>query len=487
MPLACARRIAAAASQAPAPRTQNPGRVLRARALPLCPRSAIAFVLLDAAGSVVVAFQPGQTYTLLARRGACELGAFRVLILIGVRAAAALRQVTPSAPSRGLLTVSAGALEDARLWCAPPLLLLLRRSRHDPFAPRSALPTLLRVPGGSHPCERGCCIRDPFAPLPPLRSAGRRQNFMAVASEQRTLWTAPASGAATDVAVTFSQGLEYRTARITLAASPTAASPSRSMSGMAGMDMGTSSAEGSSYVAEMHVGTLHVDTLHAHAHMGGGGSWAGHSIPAAFFLIWGTFWAASAIAGVAAAGAARVPFRVRAWYPFFPATLPRSYRRLRALEPILKVALPSFGAFCELYFHPAFRGHGTGSQFNSMWLKDGSGFDEGHAKFWQHASMYGFFILSGCVDLRAAKLLPPGASHAVLTGAFLGEAFLFYFHLQSQTGMLQLIHLLLVYSIMGCAAATAVEAVTGSGLAALARGACGMMPVLVRMCVVSVR
>jgi hypothetical protein len=267
---------------------------------------------------------------------------------------------------------------------------------------------------------------------------------------------------------------------VTLAALGAQATDSgRAAADMAGMDMGGGASAGASaqgeYVAEMHVGTLHVDTMHAHAHMGGGGSWAGHSIPAAFFLIWGTFWACSAIAAVAAAGAARQPFRVRAWYPFMPLTLPRAYRRLRALEPILKVALPSFGAFCELYFHPKFGGSRGGSQFNSMYNADGT-FNEGHAKFWQHASMYGFFILSGAVDLRAAKLLPPSASHAFLSGAFLGEAFLFYFHLQSQSGFLQQIHLLLVYAIMMCAFATMAEVITGSGVAALARGAHGCLP-----------
>ena len=237
---------------------------------------------------------------------------------------------------------------------------------------------------------------------------------------------------------------------------------------------GTASAAAGSFVKAMHVGTLHVDNMEAHAHMHGGGSWAGHSIPAAFFLIWGSFWGCSTIAALCAAGAARAPFVARAWYPFLPDTLPRmppAYRHLRKLEPILKVALPSFGAFCELYFHPKWGQSRGGSKFNGMWNADGT-FNEGHAKFWQHACMYGFFILSGAVDLRAARLLPRSASHVFLSGAFLAEAFLFYFHLQSQGGMLQQIHLLLVYAIMACAFATIVETATGSGVAALARGAC---------------
>ena len=265
-------------------------------------------------------------------------------------------------------------------------------------------------------------------------------------------------------AVTLSSGTEYHAARLSIGAGPVPAA-------RGSMDMaGSSSSSERGYVAEMHVGTLHVDALDAHAHMGGGGSWAGHAIPASFFLIWGSYWALSAIAAVAAAGATRTPFRVRAWYPFLPRTLPRAWSRLRRLEPILKVALPSFGAFCELYFHPKFGGSRGGSQFNGMHNPDGT-FNEGHAKFWQHACMYGFFILSGAVDLRDARLLPPMSGHAVLSGAFFAEAFLFYFHLQSQSGMLQEIHLLLVYAIVMCGVATAAEALTGSGVAALARGA----------------
>lgn len=57
----------------------------------------------------------------------------------------------------------------------------------------------------------------------------------------------------------------------------------------------------------------------------------------------------------------------------------------------------------------------------------------------------------------------------VLSGAFFGEALLFYFHLSSQSGMLAEIHLLLVYSILFCAVSTAAEAVGGGSVAALAR------------------
>jgi hypothetical protein len=237
------------------------------------------------------------------------------------------------------------------------------------------------------------------------------------------------------------------------------------MAGMAGMDMGgASDSSAAPYVAAMHVGALQVDSLSGGMHMHGGGSWAGHAIPAGFFLLWGSYWACNAVSGVAAAGATRTPFRARAWYPFLPRALPaQRWPRLRLLEPTLKVALPCFGAFCELYFHPG------GSRFNAIWLRDGSALDPGHGSFWMHACMYFCFALSGVVDLFAARLLPPGASFAALAGAFAAEAFLFYFHQTAQTGFLQEIHLLLVVAIALCAAATALEGATSNGLAALAR------------------
>ena len=264
------------------------------------------------------------------------------------------------------------------------------------------------------------------------------------------------------LSVTFSSGAEYRQARLLLSAAPAAAPtpvPARSaMSGMAGMETAEPDAP---YMPSLHVGVLSVDSTVSHAHSHGGGSWAGHMIPAVFFLIWGAYWSLSAISAVATAGASRTPFRPRAWYPLLPAVLPRS-SRLRRFEPTLKILLPSLGAFCELYFHPPH------PQWNGLLNADGS-FNEGHVKFWQHAAMYGFFILSGFVDLFAARHLPPGAPHAVLCGAFAAEGFLFYFHLQSQAGMMAEIHLLLVLAIMLCAAATACEGLGGGANAALAR------------------
>jgi hypothetical protein len=275
---------------------------------------------------------------------------------------------------------------------------------------------------------------------------------------------------------TFAAGADaaYRRGRSLVQRSGAAAeAPARvgmDMGGMKGMAMEGGGAAGGAMaeVAEMHVGVLHVDSMHSHAHMGGGGSWVGHIIPGAFFLLWGSYWAASVVDGVTAAAAARQPFAARCWFPFLPRTLGREWARARALEPHLKVLLPAFGTFVELYFHPRWGNSRGGSHFNGMHLPDGR-FDEGHAKYWQHASMYAFFLLSGAVDLGAAKLLPPAAPYAVLSLAFFGEAFLFYFHLQSQAGMLAEIHLLLVYAVAACGVATAVEGATGSANAAYAR------------------
>lgn len=211
--------------------------------------------------------------------------------------------------------------------------------------------------------------------------------------------------------------------------------------------------------------------MHDHGgHSHGGGSWAGHVIPATMFTAWGIWWTYNAISGAAAARITGQPFRNRPWYPL----LIRGYEKtqLRLLEPILKAALPSVGIFCELYFHPKFGASLGGVHWNSMHNPDGT-FHETNGKYWQHASMYMFFVLSGFVDLVFARTLPAGSAHLLLALAFFMESFLFYMHLQSQSGLMAQIHLLLVYSVFGNAVGTgprrALPPPTSPGLRALAR------------------
>ena len=285
-----------------------------------------------------------------------------------------------------------------------------------------------------------------------------------------------AGAAGVTFAVTLSSGQEYRQASLTVAGTAQGAGAD-----MPGMAMGGHSSEGHEghshshgsssssssdsavpFMQALHVGVMQVDSVHSHAEgHGHGGSWAGHILPAAFFLVWGAWWAVHAAARVAGAGARRAAFVPRAWYPLsVPGAGPGSW--LRLFEPVLKVVLPGVGMFVELYFHP------PRPVFNALHNPDGT-FSARNLSFWQHSSMYVFFLLSGCVDLFAARTLPPQAGHLALAAAFLAEAFLFAFHLQGTAGVTDGLHLLLVFSVLGCAASTALEGLWASPNAALAR------------------
>lgn len=295
----------------------------------------------------------------------------------------------------------------------------------------SAARGLLIASSGSFASANGC--------------SGRRLNLDAVATNHYATWTAGEEAPTFTVTFASSSTAPYRQHKrvlgeappVTPAAAPVvppASTPvARSAAGsglgdMAGMGP-AAEVPGGSFVESMHVGVLHVDSMHTHdAHMSGGGSWAGHMIPAAFFILWGGYWAISAlpplrlntlaadvpadvdfagsIVGVAHAATTLAPFKPRAWYPFLPNTLPLS-SRLRRLEPILKVALPSFGAFCELYFHPPH------PSFNSMWNAEGRSFNEGHVKFWQHT-------MSAWVGMKCGfKITDASAEQCTVFSSFL--------------------------------------------------------------------
>lgn len=210
------------------------------------------------------------------------------------------------------------------------------------------------------------------------------------------------------------------------------------------------------------------------------------------FTAWGIWWTYNAIAGAAVARVSGQPFRNRPWYPLIIRGFEKT--QLRLLEPILKATLPALGIFCELYFHPKFGRSLGGVHWNGMRNPDGT-FHETNGKYWQHASMYMFFVFSGTVDLVFARTLPAGSAHVFLALAFFMESFLFWCgggrgrraraprvesdlapgaqpptgvgpdlfsrsrrqHLQTQSGLMAQIHTLLVYCIFG----NAVGAETG--------------------------
>ena len=171
------------------------------------------------------------------------------------------------------------------------------------------------------------------------------------------------------------------------------------------------------------------------AHMGTHrhGSWGGHVLPGALFLIWGFWWALAASARWHHGARARDAFVARAWWPLAPART----GGWRSLEPRLKAALPALGVVVELYFHPGdlwFRApmDATGARFepdnlnNCAQLQAWRALRRHDARLLacsftcagQHAAMYSAFAFSGLCDL----LLPPAASR-VLGFASLAQAF----------------------------------------------------------------
>ncbi len=96
----------------------------------------------------------------------------------------------------------------------------------------------------------------------------------------------------------------------------------------------------------------------AHAHAAGHavhhrhGSWAGHVLPGAFFLLWGCWWLLRASAEHARGRAARAGGKVFQARPWWPLSVPRNPSWAAPLEPRLKLLLPLAGVVVELWFHP---------------------------------------------------------------------------------------------------------------------------------------
>jgi hypothetical protein len=77
----------------------------------------------------------------------------------------------------------------------------------------------------------------------------------------------------------------------------------------------------------------------------------------------------------------------------------------------------------------------------------------------QHASVYFFFGISGVIDLLVhyGAPLPPDVDFAIAVLAFLVEALLFQLQMYSQTAVGELVHRLLVYTVVANAVAVAMQ------------------------------
>ena len=206
------------------------------------------------------------------------------------------------------------------------------------------------------------------------------------------------------------------------------------------------------------------EAMDGHAHVqpaamaGGGhshnrGTWGGHVLPGAMFCLWGGFWllSISTRAAVHPRG-----FAAKTYYPTTAG---------RLLEVHLRTLLPLLGCFVELYAHPG------DVRVRQPWDVHGR-WDTHSAVNWHHAAMYAAFAFSGAVDWLTARWplaaahVPTGLSWAALTGAFLIEAVLFVFHLEMQSGLTAMLHVLLVCLVLCNAAAVAAAGLVPSSITA---------------------
>ena len=197
---------------------------------------------------------------------------------------------------------------------------------------------------------------------------------------------------------------------------------------------------------------MDVEEEHVHDHDHGGnetvdghlahGSWMGHALPGAFFLVWGVWWMFAITVNYNRSNLARYTYRSST---YFPLRLKWGIKSVEKLEARLKAILPAIGMFAEVYFHPG------DIYFRSLFGPDGNIASE-NVNNWQHFTMYLFFCLSGLLDLFGKRLgLPEMFNQSFLALSFWIEAVLFWFHLKMQFGLMNTIHFLLVMAIIGCA------------------------------------
>lgn len=186
------------------------------------------------------------------------------------------------------------------------------------------------------------------------------------------------------------------------------------------------------------------------------GSWGGHVLPGALFVVLGCWWLLAAAASFHQQR--RATFRAQPWWsPLALAELassPRTAARFKGLvllEPVLLTVLPLVGVAVELFFHPG-----------DLWWRaavtaDGERFDFENLNNWQHAAMYAAFAFCGACALALAQPWARSVGFAALVQAFAIELMLFWFHLRMQSGLSADVHVLLCFAVGGCAVSVFAE------------------------------
>ena len=202
------------------------------------------------------------------------------------------------------------------------------------------------------------------------------------------------------------------------------------------------------------------------------GSYEGHAIPGAFFIIYGLVWllntyvlyfgnrSVKSSSGKANGIAVKREYELnkRSWLPL--PCLPRFH-----IEPVVKVLCCIVGLLVELLIGKAPDPDHEGQTKFVFMVVTVQGDHMSMAKL-QHATMYAFFMISGLIDLLSLLVrIPKKTGQLFFAIAFFVEGSLFYFHGDQRLLLDVRVHFILIIAIFG------------GGIAALFRmySACNLM------------
>ncbi|XP_049582096.1 transmembrane protein 45A [Syngnathus scovelli] len=171
------------------------------------------------------------------------------------------------------------------------------------------------------------------------------------------------------------------------------------------------------------------------------GSFKGHALPGTFFLIGGLWWTAKYSLWHATRrnkniGSTRLSSRA-------------AQRRLEVIESSLVLFFSLAGMIAEQFLADGPR----------LRLYDSAEKQWKDLMNWQHATMYLFFGLAGCVSLivHTTEAAPLALDRMMMAIAFFNEGFLFLYHLHGRSMLDVHLHMLLLYAVFGGAVVAFLE------------------------------
>lgn len=196
------------------------------------------------------------------------------------------------------------------------------------------------------------------------------------------------------------------------------------------------------------------------------GSFAGHAIPGAFFIVYGSLWCLNFLwyhlktkSALKASGEGRRKREKASSSSFFEfkrdhdlskkSWIPLVFTRI-PVEPLIKIIAPMLGVIVEAFFDYRTKNGRKHLVMTVYSVRDSDGGLNDIGKL-HHLTMYSSFMLSGIMDLLTLCIrLPRQTSMLFLALSFLVECALFYLHTSSHNELSVEIHTLLTCSIFAC-------------------------------------